>query len=159
MIPDHYVSHPRHFAIPRTRRPRQWICGFKERLEDRFGPLPQKRRTSSKPFDSGGWPSTWGWKIMLKGGKMIAAFIADEDSPFFQGPTFARILNHLKHHARDTDVPAQQRPAHEHRKHHQPPRRFARPRGHRRIACRRACSDYTRLKPLPMGRSPLPILR
>jgi hypothetical protein len=43
-------------------------------------------------------------KIMLKSGKMIAAFIADEDSPFFQGSTFARILNYLKHHARDTKM-------------------------------------------------------
>ncbi|MFZ9055689.1 MAG: hypothetical protein ACO2ZL_07780, partial [Flavobacteriales bacterium] len=28
----------------------------------------------------------------------------DEESPFFQGPTFARILDYLKHHARDTKM-------------------------------------------------------
>ena len=43
-------------------------------------------------------------KIVLKGDKLIAAFIPDEDSPFFQGRTFARILNYLKLHARDTKM-------------------------------------------------------
>ena len=35
-------------------------------------------------------------KVILKAGKLIAAFISEEESPYFQGPMFARVLNYLK---------------------------------------------------------------
>ena len=109
MIPDHYVSDiPERISLYRELDDLDKasdLVGFKERLEDRFGPLPQETEDLIETIRLRWLAEYLGMeKIMLKGGKMIAAFIADEDSPFFQGPTFARILNYLKHHARDTKM-------------------------------------------------------
>ena len=109
MIPDHYVSDiPERISLYRELDDLDKasdLVEFKERLEDRFGPLPQETEDLIETIRLRWLAEYLGMeKIMLKGGKMIAAFIADEDSPFFQGPTFARILNYLKHHARDTKM-------------------------------------------------------
>jgi transcription-repair coupling factor (superfamily II helicase) len=109
MIPDHYVSDiPERISLYRELDDLDKasdLVEFKERLEDRFGPLPQETEDLIETIRLRWLAEYLGMeKIMLKSGKMIAAFIADEDSPFFQGPTFARILNYLKHHARDTKM-------------------------------------------------------
>ena len=109
MIPDHYVSDiPERISLYRELDDLDKasdLAEFKERLEDRFGPLPQETEDLIETIRLRWLAEHLGMeKIMLKGGKMIAAFISDEESPFFQGPTFARILNYLKHHARDTKM-------------------------------------------------------
>lgn len=109
MIPDHYVSDiPERISLYRELDDLDKasdLVEFKERLEDRFGPLPRETEDLIETIRLRWLAEYLGMeKIMLKGGKMIAAFIADEDSPFFQGSTFARILNYLKHHARDTKM-------------------------------------------------------
>jgi len=43
-------------------------------------------------------------KVILKSEVLIAAFISDEGSPYFQGPMFARILNYLKENSRNTNM-------------------------------------------------------
>jgi transcription-repair coupling factor (superfamily II helicase) len=43
-------------------------------------------------------------KVILKSSKLIAAFVTEEDSPYFQGPMFARVLNYLKHHHNDASM-------------------------------------------------------
>lgn len=109
MIPDHYVSDiPERISLYRELDDLDKaadLAEFKERLEDRFGPLPQETEDLIETIRLRWLAEFLGMeKIMLKGGKMIAAFISDEESPFFQGPTFARILNYLKHHARDAKM-------------------------------------------------------
>ncbi|MAI23901.1 MAG: transcription-repair coupling factor [Crocinitomicaceae bacterium] len=109
MIPDHFVSDiPERISLYRELDDLDKasdLVEFKERLEDRFGPLPRETEDLIETIRLRWLAEYLGMeKIMLKGGKMIAAFIADEDSPFFQGSTFARILNYLKHHARDTKM-------------------------------------------------------
>jgi transcription-repair coupling factor (superfamily II helicase) len=109
MIPDHYVSDiPERISLYRELDDLDKasdLVEFKERLEDRFGPLPQETEDLIETIRLRWLAEYLGMeKIMLKGGKMIAAFISDEESPFFQGPTFARILNYLKHHARDAKM-------------------------------------------------------
>ena len=43
-------------------------------------------------------------KVILKSGKLIAAFVSEEDSPYFQGPMFARVLNYLKDNSRNASM-------------------------------------------------------
>ena len=43
-------------------------------------------------------------KVILKSGKLIAAFVSEEDSPYFQGPMFARVLNYLKGNSRNASM-------------------------------------------------------
>jgi len=43
-------------------------------------------------------------KLVLKSGKLIAAFVSDEDSAYYQGATFARVLDYLKNHAKDASM-------------------------------------------------------
>ena len=43
-------------------------------------------------------------KLVLKSGKLIAAFVSDEESAYFQSATFARVLEYLKHHAKDASM-------------------------------------------------------
>lgn len=109
MIPDHYVSDiPERISLYReldNLDKASDLEEFKERLEDRFGPLPQETEDLIETIRLRWLAEYLGMeKIMLKGGKMIAAFIADENSPFFQSSTFSRILNYLKVHARDTKM-------------------------------------------------------
>jgi transcription-repair coupling factor (superfamily II helicase) len=109
MIPDHYVSDiPERISLYRELDDLDKaadLTHFKARLEDRFGPLPQETEDLIETIRLRWLAEYLGMeKIVLKGEKLIAAFIADEESLFFQGPTFARILNYLKLHARDTKM-------------------------------------------------------
>jgi transcription-repair coupling factor (superfamily II helicase) len=109
MIPDHYVGDiPERISLYRELDDLDKaadLVHFKERLEDRFGPLPQETEDLIETIRLRWLAEYLGMeKIVLKGEKLIAAFVADEESPFFQGPTFARILNYLKLHARDTKM-------------------------------------------------------
>lgn len=109
MIPDHYVNDiPERISLYRELDDldhESELSAFKERLEDRFGPLPQETEDLIETIRLRWLAEFLGMeKIVLKGGKLIAAFIANEESSFFQGATFARILNYLKHHAKDTKM-------------------------------------------------------
>lgn len=109
MIPDHYVADiPERISLYRELDDLDKaadLTHFKQRLEDRFGPLPKETEDLIETIRLRWLAEHLGMvKIVLKGDKLIAAFIPDEDSPFFQGRTFARILNYLKLHARDTKM-------------------------------------------------------
>ena len=109
MIPDHYVNDiPERISLYRELDDldhESELAAFKERLEDRFGPLPQETEDLIDTIRLRWLAEFLGMeKIVLKVRKLIAAFIANEDSAFFQGATFARILNYLKNHAKDTKM-------------------------------------------------------
>jgi transcription-repair coupling factor (superfamily II helicase) len=109
MIPDHYVNDiPERISLYRELDDLDHeteLAAFKTRLEDRFGPLPQETEDLIDTIRLRWLAEFLGMeKVVLKGGKLIGAFIANEESAFFQGATFARILNYLKNHARDTKM-------------------------------------------------------
>lgn len=109
MIPDHYVNDiPERISLYRELDDLDHeteLAAFKTRLEDRFGPLPQETEDLIETIRLRWLAEFLGMeKVVLKGGKLIGAFIANEESAFFQGATFARILNYLKNHARDTKM-------------------------------------------------------
>ena len=109
MIPDHYVNDiPERISLYReldNLDHESELAAFKERMEDRFGPLPQETEDLIDTIRLRWLAEFLGMeKIVLKGGKLIAACIANEESSFFQGATFSRILNYLKNHAKDTKM-------------------------------------------------------
>ena len=109
MIPDHYVNDiPERISLYRELDDLDHeteLAAFKTRLEDRFGPLPQETEDLIETIRLRWLAEFLGMeKVVLKGGKLIGAFIANEESAFFQGATFPRILNYLKNQARDTKM-------------------------------------------------------
>ena len=72
---------------------------FREQLRDRFGPLPQE---ASDLLDSVRikWLATsLGLeKVVMKKGKLVGYFIADQESDFYQSPAFTRILQRVQQH-------------------------------------------------------------
>jgi len=74
---------------------------FGEILKDRFGPMPQpvlelldtiRLRTAARVLGME--------KLILKSEKLICTFIARPDAPFYDSPTFAKVLNYVKDHGR-----------------------------------------------------------
>ena len=109
LIPDHYVNDiPERIALYRELDDLDKeadLSEFKARLEDRFGPLPQETEDLIDTIRLRWLAEFLGMeKIVLKSGKLIAAFISNQESAFYQEATFNRILEYLKHHARDTKM-------------------------------------------------------
>lgn len=109
LIPDHYVNDiPERIALYRELDDLDKeadLSEFKSRMEDRFGPLPQETEDLIDTIRLRWLAEFLGMeKIMLKSGKLIGAFISDQESAFFQEPTFNRILEYLKHHAHDAKM-------------------------------------------------------
>ncbi|MDA0729184.1 MAG: transcription-repair coupling factor [Bacteroidetes bacterium] len=109
LIPDHYVSDiPERISLYRELDDLHnsgELQGFRHRLEDRFGPLPEETEELLGTIRLR-WVAQWlGMeKLVLKSGKLIAAFVSDEESAYYQGPTFARVLDYLKNHAKDASM-------------------------------------------------------
>ena len=109
LIPDHYISDiPERISLYREldglSNPQE-LAAFKTRLEDRFGPLPQETEELMGTLKLRWVAQLLGLeKVVLKSGKLIAAFVSDEESPYYQGAMFARVLDYLKHHAKDASM-------------------------------------------------------
>jgi transcription-repair coupling factor (superfamily II helicase) len=109
LIPDHYVNDiPERISLYRELDDldnEADLAAFTERLEDRFGPLPQETEDLIGTIRLRWLAEFLGMeKVVLKSGKLIAAFIKNQESAFYQEPTFNRILEYLKHHAKDTKM-------------------------------------------------------
>ena len=109
LIPDHYVSDiPERISLYReldNLHHAEDMKGFRHRLEDRFGPLPDATEELLGTIRLRWVAQLLGMeKLVLKSGKLIAAFVSDEESPYFQSATFARVLEYLKHHAKDASM-------------------------------------------------------
>jgi transcription-repair coupling factor (superfamily II helicase) len=109
LIPDHYVNDiPERIALYRELDDLDKeadLSEFKSRMEDRFGPLPQETEDLIDTIRLRWLAEFLGMeKLVLKSGKLIGAFISDQESAFFQEPTFNRILEYLKYHAHDAKM-------------------------------------------------------
>jgi len=78
------------------------IDAFRQRLVDRFGPIPEtaeelirvvRLRRLGKYFGAE--------RIMLKNSRMRLYFVHDDDSPFFQSPAFGQCITYFSLHAAD----------------------------------------------------------
>ena len=109
LIPDHYVNnieerlklYQRLGAIESTEE----LDFFKLELEDRFGPLPQ-------PVEALLFSVRIKWlarhigfsKLIIKSGKLIGHFAAENNSAYYQLPIFSAILNYLQRNPRKIQV-------------------------------------------------------
>ncbi|PCJ81696.1 MAG: transcription-repair coupling factor [Bacteroidetes bacterium] len=109
LIPDHYISDiPERITLYRELDgldTEHDLEGFKVKLEDRFGPMPNETIELLMTMRFRWVSRILGMeKVILKSGKLIAAFVSEEKSPYFQGPMFARVLNYLKHNTKNTSM-------------------------------------------------------
>jgi transcription-repair coupling factor (superfamily II helicase) len=81
------------------------LAVYKDKLEDRFGTLPEETEELLITMRLRWVSRILGMeKVILKSGKLIAAFVSEEVSPYFQGPMFARVLNYLKDNSRNASM-------------------------------------------------------
>ena len=109
LIPDSYVSDiPERIALYRELDgldSEHDLETFKEMLEDRFGPVPEETEELLQTIRLRWLSRILGMeKVILKSQTLIAAFVSDEQSPYFQGPMFARVLNYLKENTKSTSM-------------------------------------------------------
>jgi len=109
LIPDSYVSDiPERINLYRELDgidSDHELEGFMVKMEDRFGPMPKETKELLLTIKLRWLSRILGMeKVILKSSKLIAAFVTEEDSPYFQGPMFARVLNYLKHHHNDASM-------------------------------------------------------
>lgn len=70
---------------------------FENNLVDRFGKIPDQTQELIEIVRLRWTAIDLGMeKIIMKGGKMICHFISDQESPFYQSPTFTTILNWIQ---------------------------------------------------------------
>jgi transcription-repair coupling factor (superfamily II helicase) len=73
------------------------LTRFESQLADRFGIIPEPARELLEVVRLRWVAIKLGMeRIILKNGKMICHFIADQKSPFYQSPTFTGVLNWLQ---------------------------------------------------------------
>ena len=109
LIPDHYISDiPERITLYRELDgldSEHELEAFRIKLEDRFGPLPTETDELLLTMRLRWVARILGMeKVILKSGKLIAAFVSEEGSPYFQGPMFARVLNYLKTNSRNASM-------------------------------------------------------
>ncbi|MCB0478155.1 MAG: transcription-repair coupling factor [Crocinitomicaceae bacterium] len=73
------------------------INSFKEKLEDRFGELPEQAVEMTESIRLRLLAKNIGFeKLVLKNEKMIGYFIQNEKSPYYQSPVFTSVLNYVQ---------------------------------------------------------------
>ena len=71
----------------------QELLAYEQRLKDRFGDLPQEAKDLMNSVRIKWIASSMGLeRIIMKKGKMVGYFIADQQSSFYQSPNFNRVL-------------------------------------------------------------------
>ena len=109
LIPDHYVGDiPERISLYRELDDlddETALEAYKGRLEDRFGPLPEETEELIEMIRLRWLAEYLGIeKVVLKGGKLIGAFVSDSKSAFFASPVFNRVLEYLKYHPVDAKM-------------------------------------------------------
>ncbi len=75
------------------------LAAFKQRLEDRFGALPDEVTELLKVTELRQKAISLAIeKLVLKRGKMICYFVGNSESPFYQSPIFLSILKYVQMH-------------------------------------------------------------
>ncbi|MDA8685717.1 transcription-repair coupling factor [Robiginitalea sp.] len=73
------------------------LMAFRDQLHDRFGPLPAQAINLLDSVRIKWLATSLGLeKVILKKGKLVGYFIADQQSPFYQSPAFTHILKRVQ---------------------------------------------------------------
>ncbi len=81
---------------------REDLLAYRSNMEDRFGRIPKPTLDLFRAIELRWIAQRIGFeKLVLKGGKLIGHFAADEDSPYFQSEAFSQVLKVVQHQPRD----------------------------------------------------------
>ncbi len=109
MIPSDYVSNIEerlqlYKELDNITDP-EALNGFADRLQDRFGPLPEAVTGLLKAVHLRWLAQQTGiHKIILKSGKMIAHLPGQENNTFYQSKAFGKILEYVQRHPHHSQV-------------------------------------------------------
>ena len=103
LIPDRYVSNSNErimlYKEMNTLQTDEAIRRFKERMADRFGPIPPETEELFHSLRLRWLARELGFeKILLKQKRLIAYFVKDEASPYYDSPQFHYILEYMQKH-------------------------------------------------------------
>ena len=112
-FPDQYVPSDSermllYRELDNTRDDRE-LEAYRQRLIDRFGPLPKQAEELLQVVPLRRLGKQLGCdKIMLKQGRMFLYFVSNPNSPFYQSPAFERILDYIGQNVRRCNLREQQ---------------------------------------------------
>ncbi|MBO7625075.1 MAG: transcription-repair coupling factor, partial [Bacteroidales bacterium] len=103
LIPDRYVANSNErimlYKEINTLQSDEAIRQCKERMADRFGPIPPETEELFHSLQLRWLARDLGFeKVMLKQKRLIACFIKDEQSPYYDSPQFQYILTYMQQH-------------------------------------------------------------
>ena len=81
------------------------VAAFRERLEDRFGPVPSETEELLRVVALRRMAARLGVeKVFLKGGRMTLFFVSNPDSPYYQSQAFGRVIAYMMQFTRRCDL-------------------------------------------------------
>ena len=106
LIPDSYVSNSNErmmlYKEINTITSDEAIRRFRERMTDRFGPIPPETEELFHSLKLRWLARDLGFeKVMLKQKRLIAYFVRDEQSPYYDSAQFHYILEYMQRHPSD----------------------------------------------------------
>ena len=106
LIPDSYVSNSNErmmlYKEINTLTSDEAIRRFKERMTDRFGPIPPETEELFHSLKLRWLARNLGFeKVMLKQKRLIAYFVRDEQSPYYDSAQFHYFLEYMQRHPSD----------------------------------------------------------
>ena len=112
-FPDQYVPSDSermllYRELDNTRDDRE-LEAYRQRLEDRFGPLPNQAEELLHVVPLRRYGKQLGCeKIMLKQGRMYLYFVSATNSPYYQSDVFGRIIDYAMSHVQRCNIREQQ---------------------------------------------------
>jgi transcription-repair coupling factor (superfamily II helicase) len=106
MIPDHYITNITErlniYKELDSIDTEENLTAFRERLIDRFGPVPEPTEALISTIRLRWLARKIGFeKLVLRNNRLTAFFISNSDSAYFQSSHFTRILDYLKSNSRE----------------------------------------------------------
>jgi len=103
LIPDHYITHiPERLSLYKeldSVETEEELVKFRNRLIDRFGPLPHQTEELIRTIRLRWLARGIGFeKLVLRKGRLAAFFPSDPESGYYQSEQFTGILDHIKAH-------------------------------------------------------------
>ena len=81
------------------------LDNYRERLIDRFGPIPPATQELIKTITLRCMAKDFGIeKLVLKQGKMVLYFVGNQESPFYKSQNFTRLIQYAQDHARSAHL-------------------------------------------------------
>ena len=81
------------------------LDNYRERLIDRFGPIPPATQELIKTITLRCMAKDFGIeKLVLKQGKMVLHFVGNQESPFYKSQNFTRLIQYAQDHARSAHL-------------------------------------------------------